>query len=744
MKNIILYFSIIGALFIMASCQSSNEEDRVASLLEKMTLEEKIGQMCLINTPGNNLSDKDIQRLRNGEIGSVLNETNVDLINQFQREAVEKSRLGIPLLIGRDVVHGFKTMFPIPLGMAASWNPNLVKQSAVVAAKEAKSSGINWTFAPMVDLARDARWGRIAESFGEDPLLSAKLGVAMIQGFQSDTLNGKYKIAACAKHFAGYGAAEGGRDYNTALIPMRELYDQYFPAFEEAVDAGVFSIMTSFNEIDGVPSTGNRFLLRDVLRDQWGFKGFVVSDWCSTTEMIVHGFAANPKEAAERSINAGVDMEMVATSFHDNIKTLLKEKKITMKEIDQAVLHILRVKESLNLFEDPYVDKNEQHQYAAPEDLLLAKKITSQSMVLLKNKNQILPLKLPSTKLALIGPLADKPYEQLGTWNFDGDVSLSITPRDAFTKRWGNKVSFTPGLNYSRDKSNDGFASAIANAKKADVVVFCAGEEAILSGEAHSRAGITLPGAQAALIKELKKTGKPIVLVIYAGRPLVLNDVEPYVDAIIYGWHPGTMGGEVLADIVDGTMNPSGKLPVTFPRSVGQIPMHYNHKNTGRPVDPKQWIPMDKIPIKAIQTSLGNTSHYLDDGYTPAYPFGYGLSYTNFDYGSIHLDKQVYDVSDTLRVTCDIRNTGDRDGTEIVQLYVRDLVGNVTRPVRELKAFKRVPLKSNQTKKVQFYLPVSTLAFHDMQMNRIVEPGRFQLWIGGDAIVKTSVYFQVK
>lgn len=734
---------IVMALLGLTSCQKPNTDKSIDHLLSQMTLEEKIGQMCQINTIDYPVSKLDKQSIVKGEVGSILNEVDVKKINHIQRIAVEESRLGIPILFGRDVIHGFKTVFPIPLGMAASWNPALVEASAHIAAKEARSSGVRWTFAPMLDLSRDPRWGRIAESFGEDPLLGGQLGAAMIKGFQSDALNGKHKIAACAKHFVGYGAAEGGRDYNTALIPIRELHDQYFPPFEEAIKAGVLTFMSSFNEIDGIPSTGNKYLFRDVLRDQWHFDGFVVSDWKSTTEMIQHGFVENEKQAAERSIVAGVDMEMVASSYKENIHALLKEGKITEKQIDEAVLNILRVKKELNLFDDPYIAEEDQNKFSSPKDLVTAKKMATQSMVLLKNDG-ILPLNAHHQKIALIGPMADQPYEQLGTWNFDGDASITITPRMAFEKRWGKEnILFAPGLEYSRDKRHTDFNQALSLAKKADVIVFCAGEEAILSGEAHSRAHIDLPGAQSELISYLKKSGKPIVLTVFAGRPLVLNDVAPLSDAIIYGWHPGTMGGEALADIVSGEANPSGKLPLSFPKSVGQIPIHYNHKNTGRPVEPHQWVPMDEIPVGAVQTSLGNTSHYLDDGYAPAYPFGYGLSYTSFEYSNLKLDKQKYNLDDTIEVRFDLTNTGDRKGTEITQLYIRDLVGNVTRPVKELQGFKRITLEAGQRQTVTFKIPTTQLSFHDMEMKDRVEAGRFQLWVGGDANTNISLYFEL-
>ncbi|MDA3822967.1 MAG: glycoside hydrolase family 3 C-terminal domain-containing protein, partial [Bacteroidales bacterium] len=523
--------------------ENSEVENEVEQLVKQMTLDEKIGQMCQVN--GGNGHDESI---RQGMIGSILNEIDPENINRLQKIAVEESRLGIPLIVARDVIHGFKTVFPIPLGQAATWNPELVQQGSRIAASEASSTGVKWTFAPMIDISRDARWGRIAESLGEDPYLTSVLGAAMVRGFQGDSLNSETSIVACAKHFAGYGAAEGGRDYNTTSIPMRELHDIYLPPFKAAVDAGVRTFMSGFNEIDGVPATGNKYLLTDVLRHEWQFNGFVVSDWASPWEMINHGFAKNEKEAARRAINAGVDMEMATTTYTDNIAALLEEGLLNIETIDQAVRNILRVKFELGLFDNPYIDKEKQNQFAKPEYLEAAKSAATQSMVLLKNDQAILPIK-SSKKVALIGPMANQAYEQLGTWIFDGDTTLTVTPLKAFNETFGqNNVLFAEGMSISRTRHKKGFREAIEQAKKSDVIVFCGGEESILSGEAHSRANIDLPGVQNDLIKELKKTGKPLVLVVMAGRPLTIGEISSQADAVIYAWHPGTMGGAALAD----------------------------------------------------------------------------------------------------------------------------------------------------------------------------------------------------
>ncbi|MCU4156442.1 beta-glucosidase BglX [Carboxylicivirga sp. A043] len=740
-----LILSVVLSIVLMA-CQNSTHNkqadsigQKVEKLLSQMTLEEKIGQMWQVN--GGYGHDDNI---RQGKIGSILNDVDPQNINRLQKIALEESRLGIPLIIARDVIHGFKTVFPIPLGQAASWNPELVEQGCRIAAQEASSTGIRWTFAPMIDISRDARWGRIAESCGEDPYLTSVLGAAMVKGFQGDSLNSETSIIACAKHMAGYGAAEGGRDYNTTLIPPRELRDVYLPPFKAAVDAGVRTFMAAFNDIDGVPATGNEFLFRQVLRNEWHFDGFVVSDWASPWEMINHGFVADEKEAALRAIKAGVNMEMATSTYNDNIKVLIEEGLLDIKIIDQAVRDVLRVKFEMGLFDNPYVAEENQYQFAKPKYLEAAKLAATQSMVLLKNDKNTLPLSL-SKKIALIGPMANQAYEQLGTWIFDGDSTLTVTPlkglQDVFGK---DKVMFAEGMAISRTRHQKGYRKAIEQAKKSDVIVFVGGEESILSGEAHSRANIDLPGVQNDLIKELKKTGKPLVLVVMAGRPLTIGAISEYADAVIYAWHPGTMGGAALADIIAGNANPSGKLPVTFPKEVGQIPMHYNHKNTGRPANLDTWTQMYDIPVKAPQTSLGNESHYIDAGFEPLYPFGYGLSYTSFVYSDISLDKEIYAKDDIIAASIKVKNTGEMAGDEIVQLYVRDLVGNVSRPVKELKAFKRISLNEGEETTLTLTLDVNDLAFTNVAMERVVEPGQFELWIGGDSNATLSTFFSVK
>jgi len=750
MRNFVTII-LIGITVAMGGCTVENDtaksmnDKKILDLISQMTVEEKIGQMRQINGNGGQVSGELKQDIIDGKIGSILNEVNVKTVNEIQRIALEESRLGIPIIIGRDVIHGFKTVFPIPLGQAATWNPEVVKNGARVAAKEAWSAGVNWTFAPMIDISRDARWGRIAESCGEDPYLTSVMGVAMVEGFQGEKLSDDGSILACAKHFAGYGAAEAGRDYNTTLIPEGELRNIYLKSFQAAKEAGVGSFMSGFNDLNGVPATGNQFLLRKVLREEWNFEGFVVSDWASITEMIAHGFAANEKDAALKAITAGVDMEMASTSYKTYLQELIKEGRIDEVLLDEAVYRILKIKFDLGLFDNPYVKEENQNQFALPEYLETAKEAAIQSMVLLKNEKSILPLTSQVGKVALIGPMANQKYEQLGTWIFDGDSDLTITPLAALQSELGeDKVLFAEGLNYTRSKDKAGFAQAVAAAKQADVVVMCLGEESILSGEAHCRASLDLPGAQNELLETVAKTGKPLVLVVMAGRPLAIGDVSKNADAVLYAFHPGTMGGPALADLLLGNANPSGKLPVTFPKAAGQIPFYYNHKNTGRPADKNTWTCIDDIPVGTLQTSLGNNSHHLDLGYEPLFPFGYGLSYTTFEYKNLSIETPKVKMGTDVLASVTLENTGNFAGEEVVQLYIRDLVGSVTRPVKELKGFKRVQLKPGESQKVTFKLNTSELAFYNQIMKEVTEPGEFHLWIGGSSIAELQTSFVVE
>ena len=607
---------IFGALFAVSCAAPAGDEiDRkVEELLAKMTLEEKIGQMNQVSG-GYQFSGE----IAKGNVGSILNIVDPVEINAVQRVAVEESRLGIPLLVSRDVIHGFRTIFPIPIGLAATFDPALVEQGARVAAVEATASGVRWTFSPMLDIARDPRWGRIAEGSGEDPYLDTQMGVAMVKGYQGEDFTDPTSMAACIKHFVGYGAAEGGRDYNTTMISERALRNTYFPAFKACVEAGALTLMTSFNDVDGLPSTGNEWLLRDILREEWGFDGMVVTDWNSSGEMVAHGFAEDLKHATELSINAGVDMDMMSFGYVQYVKALVDEGKIKAETIDNAVRNILKLKFRLGLFENPYVDESLARQVAyAPEHLAAAKQSAVESAILLQNNNDVLPLK-SAKRILVTGPMAGAPYDQLGTWAFDGEEAYTVTPLTALRKDY--EVVYEPALAYSRDASTAGIPAAVAAARGVDAVVAFVGEEAILSGEAHSLSQINLQGAQSELIKALKATGKPVVVVVIAGRNLTIERDLENCDAMLYSFHPGTMGGEALADLITGRAVPSGKSPVTFLRDAGQAPFYYNHPMTGRPNSGTETL-LNTIPLKAGQTSLGCTSYYLDTGYGPSFPFG--------------------------------------------------------------------------------------------------------------------------
>lgn len=718
-------------------------DQRVDSLLNIMTLEEKIGQM---NQSG---SMKQIERMnqmiKDGKVGSILNEVNPVRINEMQKIAVEESRLGIPILFARDVIHGFKTIFPIPLGQAASFNPEIVEKGARVAAQEASSVGIRWTFAPMIDISRDARWGRIAESCGEDVCLTEVMGVAMVKGFQGNKLSEPTSIAACAKHFVGYGAVESGKDYNSTNLTERQLRNIYLPPFEAAAKAGVASFMTSFNDNDGVPSTANSFILKDILRYEWGYDGFVVTDWASSVEMIAHGFAENAKEVAYKTLNAGVDMEMVGGSYLKFLPELVRNKDVDEKAIDQAVRNILKIKFELGLFENPYIDiKPESEIFYTKENLDVAYRSAVESAILLKNDSSTLPLKSDIKTILVTGPLADAPYDQMGTWVFDGEKNHTVTPLKALIDKYGDDVNiiYEAGLKYSRDNNREGIAKAVSAAENVDAVIAFVGEESILSGEAHSLADISLKGAQTELIKSLAKLNKPLITVVLAGRPLTIEEESKVSDALLYNFHPGTMGGLAIADLLFGKEVPSGKTPITFPRMVGQLPLYYAHNNTGRPAKGRETL-IDKIPLEASQTSLGCTSFFLDAGFGPLYPFGYGLSYTTFAIENVSLSSRELKKDDVLTITFDVVNTGKFEGAEVPQLYIRDKVASVTRPVKELKDFTKVVLKPGERKTVQFELPISKLAFYNIGMKKVVEPGKFNLWVANNSQSGKMLEFNV-
>ena len=719
---------------------TEQEIDRnVADLISKMTLEEKVGQLNQLS--GYGYHPAMVGTITSGNVGSILNEVDPVVVNKLQREAVENTRMHIPLIFARDVIHGFKTIFPIPLGQACSWNEALVEEGARIAAEEASSVGIRWTFSPMVDIARDPRWGRMAEGFGEDPVLTTRLGLAMTKGYQGDDLTKPNTMAACAKHFAGYGASESGKDYNTTWIPDTYLRDVYLPPFEAQAKNGAATFMCSFNDINGVPSSGNRFLLHDVLRDEWGYDGLMVSDWGSIQQMIPHGYSADLRQAALQAAEAGVDIDMEGYAYISNLKDLVEKGELSQDVIDDLCANVLKLKYRLGLFENPYVDEKGVSFYQ-PSSLDAARRAVEESAVLLKNDG-ILPLQKNQKRIAVIGPMADAQHDQAGTWVFDFEKDHCVTPLTALRERYGNKnVTYVPGLTFSRERDTKGFAEAVKAAKEADVVLFFAGEEAVLSGEAHCRTDLTLPGAQKDLMAELAATGTPVVLVIQAGRPLVINDEAAKAAAVVYCFHGGTMTGPGLANLLAGDVNFTGKLPVSFPKASAQVPIYYSHKNTGRPAAGITLI--DDIELEAGQTSTGCTSYYLDCGDGPAYPFGFGESYTTYSYSTPRISSDTLTPEGTITVSCDVTNTGNVAGTEIVQMYVRDLVGSLVRPVKELKDFSRIELAPGETKTVEFTITPETLSFWNAKMQKVTEPGDFNVWIAPDSEKGESATFTYK
>jgi beta-glucosidase len=717
-------------VFAVAAFGASPEaeiERRVNALVSRMTLDEKLGQMSQ-STSLAQLTDSIRAEIRQGRYGSYLNAGSPRDREEAQRIARDESRLGIPLLFGRDVIHGYRTIFPIPLGQAASWDLDLIEQAARTAAREAAAEGIKWTFAPMVDIARDPRWGRIAESPGEDPYLAGAVGAAMVRGFQGSSLDNASSVAACVKHYAGYGAAEAGRDYNSTWIPEGELRDVYLPPFRASLEAGVASIMTAFNALNGVPATGNEFLLRRILRGQWKFNPLVVSDYTAIPEMIAHGYAATARDAARAAVRAGVDLEMVSTTYWDELKPLVRDGTVPVSQIDEAVRNILRLKFRLGLFEQK--PARTESVSVTPESRALAQRLATESAVLLKNEGPVLPLTQSVRSVAVIGPLADSAVDQMGTWVMDGRAADVVTPLAALRQMLGRaRVEYAAGLKNSRDTSTAGFSEAVAAARKAEVVLFFLGEEQILSGEARSRAFLNLPGAQEELVAEVTKLGKPAIAVILAGRPLTFHKTAERVKAVLWSWHPGTMGGPAIANLLFGQATPSGKLTVTFPRTVGQVPIYYAHLNTGRPAGANEL----GVPMGNPAEPKGYTSKYIDVDFTPEYPFGYGLSYTNFEYANLRVSANTMPRTGTVDASAEITNRGRREAAEIVQLYVHPVAASVAQPVRSLKAFRRIVLKPGESRTVTFRIRGSDLAFHNQQMQLVTEPGRYQLWIAPDS-----------
>jgi len=702
-----------------------------------MTIEEKLGQLNQVNgkyveATRENINEEQVKLLRQGQIGSFLNIIGAAETRRIQHIVVTESRLGIPVLFGLDVIHGFKTIFPIPLAEASTWNPELIEQEACVSAREASAAGIDWTFAPMVDIARDPRWGRIAEGAGEDPYLGSAMAVARVKGFQGKDVRAQGSILACAKHFAAYGAAEGGRDYNSAEISERTLREVYLPPFKAAIDAGVWTFMSAFNDIAGVPCTANQWLLTNVLRNEWAFKGFVVSDWNAIDELRNHRIAATRTDAGLLALNAGVDMDMVAGIYQNEIAEAYRMKQISLEVIDRSVRRVLRTKFAYGLFDNPFRNCDtlrEKKDILTPENLALARTVAQQSIVLLKNEKGILPLSKSIGTIALIGPFVDERRHPLGPWSAAGQMENVVTILDGMKSYVPQKTKllFVKGCATTGDHGFE-VNKAVGVAQQSDVVIMVLGEEERMSGEAASRSTLDLPGRQEELLKAIKATGKPIILVLMNGRPLALTREAEDVNAIVESWFLGTQTGNAIADIIFGNVNPSGKLPVSFPRSVGQIPNYSSYKNTGRPFDKSNQF----------------TSRYIDTPNSPLYPFGYGLSYTSFVYSSIGVSSQTIARNQNITVYVDVENIGKRKGDEIVQLYVQDAVASVARPVKQLKGFKKITLEPGEKKKVEFVITPDALAFYNLEMKKVVEPGTFKVFIGGNSVEGIEAKFDVQ
>lgn len=741
-------FMGLGA--VMAQSQDNIPE--VESLLQKMTLEEKIGQLNLL-TPGGGIatgsvvSDDVEGKIKVGEVGGIFGVTGPDKVRKAQEIAVNSSRLKIPLLIGSDVIHGYKTTFPIPLGSSSSWDMALIEQMARTAAKEATADGINWNFSPMVDIARDPRWGRIAEGAGEDPYLGSAIATAMVQGYQGTDLTAPNTMLACVKHLALYGASEGGRDYNSVDMGKVKMFNQYLPPYKAAVDAGVASAMTSFNDIDGIPASGNKWLITDLLRKRWGFQGFVVSDYTSVNEMIAHGLG-DLQAVSAQAINAGLDMDMVGEGFLTTLKKSLDEGKVTEAEITNACRRILEAKHKLGLFEDPFRysdEKRPEKDILTDENRKLARKVAAHSFVLLKKHGNTLPLK-KTAKIALIGPLADSRNNMLGTWAPTGDPELAVTVLEGFKNVAPEAtIAYAKGANISNDtimaKNVNVFGprieiderspetlmeEALEVAKASDVIVAVVGEASEMTGEAASRTDISIPDAQKKLIRALAKTGKPVVLVLMSGRPLTIPEEYELPLSILQVWHPGVEAGNAVADVVFGDYNPSGKLTASWPRNVGQIPIYHSMKNTGRPAPPDKFQKF--------------TSNYLDTPNSPLLPFGYGLSYTEFEYSDLNLSTSEISADEAMTVTVKLKNTGNYDGEEVVQLYLRDVVRSITPPKRQLKGFKKVFLKKGEQKTLTLELKPEDLKFYNSELEFVAEPGDFEVFVGtnSDAVLKAA------
>ncbi len=725
-----VYFLLAITAFGINVFGQKTIDQKVSELLSKMTLEEKIGQLVQYSGfeyatgPQNSNSANVLNEIKQGKVGSMLNVAGAEETKRFQELAL-KSRLKIPLLFGQDVIHGYRTTFPVNLGQAASWDLGLIERSERIAATEASAYGIHWTFAPMVDIARDPRWGRVMEGSGEDTYLGTQIGLARIKGFQGKGLGNLDAIMACAKHFAAYGAAVGGRDYNSVDMSLRQLHETYLPPFKAAAEAGVATFMNSFNDINGIPATANKYILRDLLKGKWKYKGFVVSDWGSIGEMVPHGYAKDNKEAAERAMIAGSDMDMESRAYMAELPKLVQEGKIDPKLIDDAARRILVKKFEMGLFEDPYRFSNEKRQKEQvnnQENRKFGREFGSKSIVLLKNKKNILPIAKTTKTVALIGPFGKETVANHGFWSvaFKDDPTRIVTQFDGIKNQLdkNSTLLYAKGSNVD-DQDRSMFAEAVETAKKADVVIMTLGEGHAMSGEAKSRSNLHFSGVQEDLLKEIAKTGKPIVLMINAGRPLVFDWAADNIPTIVYTWWLGTEAGNSVADVLFGNINPGGKLPMTFPRTEGQIPVYYNHYNTGRPAK--------------NDTDRNYVSAYIDLDNDPKFPFGYGLSYTQFKYADMKLSSTDLKGNQTLTITVNVSNTGDYDGEEVVQLYIRDLVGKVVRPVKELKGFQKVLIRKAERKTISFTLTPEDLKFYDDELNYDWEAGDFDIMVGPDS-----------
>ena len=767
-KTTRLMFIILFLIYALsgtgASTQQNEIEKRIDALLAKMTLEEKLGQLQQLDGEGDGrYRPEHPELIRKGMLGSTLNVRGAKQTNELQRVAIEQSRLKIPLIFGFDVIHGYRTIFPVPLAEASSWDPAAVERAASIAAAESRASGVHWTFAPMVDIARDARWGRIVEGSGEDPYLGSAMARARVKGFQGNDYSKPDKIVSCAKHWVAYGAAEGGRDYNTTDMSERTLREIYFPPFKAAVDAGVGTLMSAFNDLNGSPSTGNPFTLTQVLRNEWKFDGFVVSDYTSVLELMNHRLAATEAEAAQRALNAGTDMEMVSRLYSKHVGNLLKEGKVTQRTIDDAVRRILRIKFRLGLFEKPYADEAlERTVVLNAANVTAAREVAGRSLVLLKNERDTLPLNKNIRSIAVIGPLADDPKAMLGSWAGDGKAADTVTLLGGIKAKvpgatilyakgvaiegrgvtgnydasvvtetaGGTNVTTAANVEAARSATTptgpNSIDEAVRVAREAEVIVIAVGETAEMSGEAASRTSLDLPGRQMELVRAIHSLGKPYVIVLMNGRPLTINWFAENSPAILETWFAGTQAGPAIADALFGDVNPGGKLPVTFPRTIGQVPFYYNHKNTGRPPTDQKY-----------------TSKYLDVPVSPLYPFGYGLSYTKFKFGPPQLSATTIGPDGQLTVTVEVENIGQRAGDEVVQLYIRDQASSVTRAVKELKGFERITLQPREKRRVQFILKPEHLGFYNSDMRFVVEPGEFRVMVGPNSEELLETSFEV-